>query len=77
MFVFLRDMVIGWVIFTPEGKKVANNVMSFAYKKIKKNISNSKQYKEIIGLKDIFINNESEEVDEPIRYNKINHRPKN
>jgi hypothetical protein len=76
MFSFLRDMFIGWIVFTQDGKKVANKVVTYVYKNIKKNVKNSQQYKEIVGLKDIFVK-DSEVEDESNRNTKFNNRPKN
>lgn len=76
MFSFLRDMVIGWVLFTQDGKKVANKAVTYVYKNIKKNVTNSQQYKEIVGLKDIFVK-DGEVEDESNRNTKFNNRPKN
>jgi hypothetical protein len=73
MFVFIRDMLIGWIVFTQDGKKVANKMVSYVYKNIKKNITNSSQFKELVDLKDIFI---KEEKDEPNKQH-FNNRPKN
>ena len=76
MFNFIRDMLIGWIVFTPEGKKVANNVVALAYKNIKKNVVKSKQYQEIVGLKDIFMKEESEEKNDTYRFTKHDTRTK-
>ena len=61
MFSFLRDMFIGWIVFTQDGKKVANKAVTYVYKNIKKNVMKSQQYKEIVGLKDIFVKDSEEE----------------
>lgn len=74
MFSFLRDMLIGWIVFTPDGKKVANKMVSYVYKNIKKNVTNSSQFKELVDFKDIFI---KEEKHEPNKHQHFNNRPKN
>lgn len=51
----LGDLLIGWIIFTPEGKNVANKIVGTAFNTVKNNITNSSQLKEIFSMKDIFI----------------------
>jgi len=66
MFGFLRDMLIGWIIFTPEGKDVANKVFTKTYNQLKKNIVKSEQFKEIINIKNVILDggkNESKSND--------------
>lgn len=77
MFVFIRDMLIGWILFTQDGKKVANKVVSYAYKNIKKNVVNSSQYKELASITDIFIKEENNEHKEHNKHQHFNNRPKN
>jgi hypothetical protein len=36
---FIRDMIIGWIIYTESGKKTANSIVNYAYKQIKSSIS--------------------------------------
>lgn len=40
---FLRDMFIGWIIYTDSGKKVANKIVNYAYNQIKANILSSSE----------------------------------
>lgn len=40
---FLRDMFIGWIIYTDSGKKVANKIVNYAYNQIKENILSSSE----------------------------------
>lgn len=56
---FLGDMLIGWIIFTPSGKKMANKIVNKAFNSIKKNVMNNSDFKELMSIKDIFINEES------------------
>lgn len=62
MLTFIRDMVIGWIVYTDSGKKMANKIVGKTYDTIKNNVLKSPQFKEIVSLKDIFIkdNNESD-----------------
>jgi hypothetical protein len=56
---FIGDMIIGWIVFTPSGKKVANKLVNKAFNTIKKNVMNNSDLKELMSIKDIFINEES------------------
>jgi hypothetical protein len=38
---FIRDMIIGWIIYTESGKKTANSIVNYAYKQIKSSISSN------------------------------------
>lgn len=35
---FLRDMFIGWIIYTDSGKKVANKIVNYCFKYAKNNV---------------------------------------
>lgn len=39
MLKFIRDMLIGWIIYTDSGKQTANKIVNYAYTQIKKNIN--------------------------------------
>lgn len=49
---FLRDMFIGWIIYTDSGKKVANKIVNYAYNQIKANILSSSEITEQKPKKD-------------------------
>lgn len=49
MFNFIRDMVIGWIIYTDAGKKVANKIVTYTYQQVKSNIMQSSQIKNIVN----------------------------
>lgn len=51
---FLIDMLIGWVIYTPEGKKTVNKIMIEANKMIENTVKN------VIKNNNIFIKNNAE-----------------
>lgn len=55
---FFGDLFIGWVVFTPEGKKVVNKLIDTAFTTVKDNIVKSTQLQEIFSLKDIFTKDE-------------------
>lgn len=38
---FIRDMIIGWILYTESGKKVANKIVNYAYKQIKGTLSST------------------------------------
>lgn len=43
---FLRDMIIGWILYTESGKKFANKIVNYTYKQVKESLeSNDKQQK--------------------------------
>lgn len=56
---FIGDMIIGWIVFTPSGKKVANKLVNKAFNTVKRNLMNNSDLKELMSIKDIFINEES------------------
>jgi hypothetical protein len=68
MFRFIGDMVIGWILFTDSGKKTINKLMDYTYKKVKSNIMNSPQIKELLNNKKEFTKEDHE---------KFNSRTKN
>lgn len=70
MFRFFGDLFIGWIIFTDTGKKTINKVMNKAFNQVKSNITKSKQFSEILSLKEIFDNGEEDDT-------KSNNRTKN
>lgn len=41
MMTFIRDMIIGWIIYTENGKKIANQLVNKTYKMINKTISST------------------------------------
>ena len=51
---FLIDMLIGWIIYTPEGKKTANKIIIEANKMIENTVKN------VIKNNNIFIKNNAE-----------------
>ena len=53
---FLGDMLIGWIIFTPSGKKMANKIVNNAFNTMKKSLLNNPNVKEILSFQDIFMN---------------------
>lgn len=57
----LGDLLIGWILFTSEGKNVANKIVGTAFNTVKNNIAHSSQLKEIFSMKDIFIKGEDNE----------------
>lgn len=59
---FIGDMIIGWVIYTESGKKMANKLVGKTIKHITNNVMKSPQFKEIASLKDIFIKDEDDTV---------------
>lgn len=59
---FLGDMFIGWIIFTPSGKKMANKIVSKAFNTVKKNVMSNSDLKELMSLQDIFIKEESNDT---------------
>lgn len=69
MFRFIGDMLIGWVLFTDTGKKTINKLVGYTYKKVKKNLINSPQFKEIMSLNEVFTKDNN--------YAKSNNRTKN
>ena len=48
------DMLIGWIVYTDSGKKMANKIVNKVITNVKKNIMNNPQLKEMASLKDIF-----------------------
>ena len=43
---FLRDMIIGWILYTESGKRFANKVVNYTYRQVKESLeSNDKQQK--------------------------------
>lgn len=67
MFTFIRDMVLGWIIFTSEGKQLANKIVTKTFNHIKKNTLKSNEFKELMTIKDVFIKNDNE-----VKYDKHN-----
>lgn len=62
MMTFIRDMIIGWIVYTDSGKKMANKIVGKTYNTLKNNVMKSPQFKEIVSLKDIFIKDEDETI---------------
>lgn len=60
---FIRDMIIGWVLYTDSGKKVANKIVTIVVKQVATSVSNSSQFKELVSLKDIFTKGEEKNDD--------------
>lgn len=58
---FLGDMVIGWIIYTDSGKKMANMVMNTAINKIKSNVSKTLNNKDFKALKDSILGLQNEQ----------------
>lgn len=76
MFTFIRDMFLGWIIFTSEGKQLANTIVSKTFNHIKKNTLKSNEIKELMSIKDVFIKNNDNEVKYD-KHNKHDNRTKN
>lgn len=57
---FVGDMLIGWIVYTDSGKKMANKIVNKVINNVKKNIIDSPQFKEIASLKDIFNQDEDD-----------------
>ena len=53
---FLGDMLIGWIIFTPSGKQMANKIVNKAFNTVKKNMLNNPNVKDLMSFQDIFMN---------------------
>lgn len=58
---FIGDMLIGWIVFTPSGKKVANKIVNNAFNSVKKNLLNNSAVKEVLSFQDIFMNEDDNE----------------
>ena len=59
MIKFIGDMLIGWIIFTPTGKKVANNIVNMAFNRVKSNLMSNSDFKELMSLADVVMNGKS------------------
>lgn len=59
---FIGDMLIGWVIYTESGKKMANKLVGTTIKYVTNNVMKSDQLKEIMSIKDIFIKDKDDKI---------------
>jgi hypothetical protein len=59
---FLGDMLIGWIIFTPSGKQMANKIVNKAFNTVKKNMLNNPNVKDLMSFQDIFMNGNDDDT---------------
>ena len=38
---FIRDMLIGWILYTESGKRFANKVVNYTYKQVKESLASN------------------------------------
>ena len=38
---FIRDMIIGWILYTESGKRFANKVVNYTYNQVKESLSSN------------------------------------
>lgn len=61
---FMRDMAIGWIVYTKSGRQTADKIVKRVCKNVKKRMAKSQQFQEIKSLADIFLKDDDDERDE-------------
>lgn len=66
MLKMLEGLAVGWIIFTDNGKQFTNKIVNKAYKRVKKRVLKSEQFKLLKSMKDIFDDeDEDDELEQP------------